>query len=203
MIEPRPLAVAGLAASALLAAGCACGPCGDPIIEQSQPADDTQAAAPEPITVHEWDRWRIAGQPMPSDYALQAQDGTALVVNLRTQEEIDRLDFDPAAEAEARGMRYVHLPMGGDIGYDATQVDAFAAAIDGVDGPVLVHCASGGRARHLWAAYLVEHEGLPVGEAMLRMEEVGGNPALMERLLGHRLNYTIGEPLPATPDDDG
>lgn len=181
------LGVAGIA----LTSGCACQQC----VTADEPAT-TAAAEPEPIEVHQWDRWRIAGQPMPGDYGRQAKAGTTLVVNLRTQPEIDRLDFDPREEVESRGMAYVAIPMGGDNGYTPDQLDAFTQAIDGVEGPIMIHCASGGRARMLWAAYFVEEEGIPLDEAMLRMEEVGGRPGVMERLLGHRLHYTLGEPLP-------
>ncbi|MGD1915863.1 MAG: beta-lactamase hydrolase domain-containing protein [Phycisphaerales bacterium] len=163
----------------------------------SRSASQAEAADDEfkPITVHSWDRWRIAGQPVPADLDRSARSGTTTVINLRTQAEIDRLDFDPAAETEARGMRYVHIPMGGDDGYTTEQVGALASAMDGVEGPVLLHCASGGRARLLWAAYQIDHEGVPVDEAMLRMQEVGGQPTAMERLLGRRIYYRLGEPL--------
>ncbi len=199
MIQPcKPLAACLVFAGLLTAGGCACQRCAAP----EEPA--TTAAAepePEPIEVHAWDRWRIAGQPSPADYDRQASAGTTLVINLRTQPEIDRLDFDPQQEVESRGMAYVAIPMGGDEGYTPEQLEAFTQAIDGVEGPILIHCASGGRARNLWAAYLVEEEGVPVDEAMLRMEEVGGQPSLMERLLGHRLHSTIGEPLPEPEAD--
>jgi uncharacterized protein (TIGR01244 family) len=191
------LASAGIAGLTLLG-GCACQNCAT-----SEPAVTPEAAQAEPIEVHQWDRWRIAGQPAPDDYERQAKAGTALVVNLRTQPELDRLDFDPRAEVEARGMRYAWIPMGGDEGYDTEQVAAFTRAIEGIDGPIMIHCASGGRARHLWAAYLVEEQSVPLDEAMLRMEEVGGQPTLMERFLGHRLHYTIGAPLPPAEDDAG
>lgn len=198
MKKPRRavLASTGIAGLALLG-GCACQTCAT-----SEPAVSPEEAQAEPIEVHQWDRWRIAGQPAPDDYERQARAGTALVVNLRTQPELDRLDFDPRAEVEARGMRYAWIPMGGDEGYDTEQVAAFTRAVEGVDGPIMIHCASGGRARHLWAAYLVEQESIPLDEAMLRMEEVGGQPTLMERFLGHRLHYTMGEPLPAPEAED-
>jgi len=165
-------------------------------------ASQTAAAPAEPIEVFAWDTWRIAGQPLPADYQRQAQAGTKTVINLRTQPEIDRLDFDPRQEVESRGMHYVHIPMGGDQGYSPEQVESFTQAVEAADGPILVHCASGGRARYMWAAYMVEEEGIPLNEAMLRMEEVGGRPTPMERLLGHRLHYTLGEPLPDPRADD-
>lgn len=197
MIEPRKTVVLCLGIAGLLAAsGCACQRCAT-----TEEPPTTAAAEPEPIEVHQWDRWRIAGQPMPADYDRQAKAGTTMVINLRTQPEIDRLDFDPRQQVESRGMEYVAIPMGGDEGYTPEQLEAFTQAIDGVDGPILIHCASGGRARYLWAAYFVEEQSIPLNEAMLRMQEVGGQPALMERLLGHRFHYTIGEPLPEPEAD--
>ena len=158
------------------------------------------APEPEPVEVYAWDRWRISAQPGTDDLDRIALSGVTLVINLRTQPEIDRLDFDPEAEAEARDMDYIHIPMGGDDGYTPEQVDALAQAIDGVQGPVLLHCASGGRARTLWAAYQMKYEGVPLSEATRRMQEVGGQPSTLEQLLGHRLECTLGEPLAANSD---
>lgn len=207
MIPPRtrpsagPAPVLTLAALGVIAGltlgGCAAGH-GGAAAEDARPTAEQREA----VEVHEWDKWRIAGQPAPDDYDRQARAGTTLVVNLRTQSEIDDLEFDPRHEVESRGMQYAWIPMGGDEGYSPEQVEAFAQAVEGVQGPIMIHCASGGRARYLWAAYMVEEEGIPVDEAILRMQEVGGQPSLLERLLGHRLNYTLGDPLPDPPAAD-
>ncbi len=199
MTNPRPLPCF-LTAMLLLAFASLTLPACVASRSTSQAPSQAQATAsePEPLAVHAWDRWRIAGQPEPADLDRIARSGTTTVVNLRTQAEIDRLDFDPKAETEARGMRYVHIPMGGDDGYTTEQVDELAASMKDVEGPVLLHCASGGRARLLWAAYQIEHEDVPVDEAMFRMQEVGGQPPAIERLLGRRVYYRLGEPLDST-----
>lgn len=186
MHKPPFAAAYAIALACLMISGCA----------GSQTAAVTAQPAPaEPIEVYAWDRWRIAGQPSPADLDRIAGSGVTLVINLRTQSEIDRLDFDPQAEAVARGMTYVNIPLGGEDGYAPEQVDALAKALDGAQGPVLLHCASGGRARTFWAAYQMKYEDIPLAEATRRMQEVGGEPSALERLVGRRLDCTLGEPL--------
>ena len=181
---------------ALLLAGCA-----------GSGGGGSTAAAPaaeaEPLTVHTQDRWRIAGQPQPADLQREAELGTAMVVNLRTDEEVAQLDFDPQAEAESRGMRYIHIPLGGDAGYEPADVEAFAAAVEQTDGPVLVYCRSGNRARMMWAAYMVQSGQMPVDSAMRGTHEMGAGYTPLEQLLGREVVYSLGDPLPEGDDGGG
>jgi len=128
-------------------------------------------------------RFRISGQPDERTFERAIAEGVSLVISCRSEREMDRLEFDQAAWLEEKGVRYVHVPMGGAHGYGPEQVDAFARAIESADGDVLVHCASGGRARYVWMAYLVTREGLTPSEAWARGMEVGGGPWSFEALI--------------------
>ena len=66
-------------------------------------------------------------------------------------------------------------------------LEQFAKTVEGTDGKVLLHCASGGRAGHLYAAYLVKYQGKSPDEAMRAVEGFGVWPLPMERLLGEPL----------------
>ncbi|MEZ6233102.1 MAG: sulfur transferase domain-containing protein [Phycisphaerales bacterium] len=145
----------------------------------------------------------FGGQPELAEFDTFASEGVTTVINLRSQGEMNDLlaeeGLDEAAAIEARGMRYVHIPLGGDDGYEPADVDAFAAAIESANGPVLVHCASGGRARTMWQAYLVTKRGDSLAQAEAITDTVGGSPAPIERLLGREVRPTVGGTLPPAP----
>ncbi len=113
----------------------------------------------------------LSGQPQTKEaMELLKKEGVTLIVNLRTQNEVDNprsTPIDEAAISEELGMQYVHIPSGGsDHPYSPETLDKFAAAVKGAEGKVLLHCTSGVRASHLWVAYLVQHEGVDVDHAI-------------------------------------
>ena len=83
------------------------------------------------------------GQPDEEILAAARQAGFVAVIDMRTESE-DR-GIDEQAAVEAQGMKYLLLPVSGadDVTFDN------AAALDdmlaGIDGPVLMLCASGNR----------------------------------------------------------
>jgi uncharacterized protein (TIGR01244 family) len=87
----------------------------------------------------------IAGQPDRAALEAARDAGVVAVVNLRTAAE---MTWDEAAAAEGLGLAYHHVPVGrsGDRDAAFAEVDRVMAELDG---PVLVHCASGGRVR-MW-----------------------------------------------------
>ncbi len=97
----------------------------------------------------------FASQPDESDLDAWAQAGAGIVINSRTPEETAGLPFDLAAAVEARGMRYVEMPIGGAHGADPSLTTALTEILASQDGPVVRHCRSGTRSAHLYAAYLV------------------------------------------------
>jgi uncharacterized protein (TIGR01244 family) len=144
----RSILVAGLAA-ALLACGSS----------ESQ-APDTAAQAPtgtsleEPtyrfadLAVERSGNLYLAGQPDLAALEAARNAGVVAVVNLRQASE---MTWDEAAAVEQLGLAYHHVPIG-----RSTDTDAAHAEVDrilaGTDGPVLVHCASGGRVQR-WLAH--------------------------------------------------
>lgn len=114
----------------------------------------------------------VAGQPTEAALErLTKQEGVTLVVNLRTPEEManrERIPFDEPAVMQRLGVEYVFIPLGGpnDFPYTPEAVDRFAEALARHDtGTVLLHCAVGWRASHMWAAYLTRCRGLSPDEA--------------------------------------
>jgi len=135
----------------------------------------------------------IAPQPLAADLEALGAKGVRRVINLRTPEEMATLGFDEAAFAESKGMGYTLLPVAGNAGFTPAALDAFSAAMASGDGDVLLHCASGTRAAHLYAAWLVREQGVSPEEAMRRVGPLGLWPLPMERLLDKPLRLDYAE----------
>lgn len=154
-----------------------------------------RADQPKPPTLREWDEFKqapgagsgvwIGGQP--SDAAIdrflidEAGQG-GVVVNLRTDEEMAFLPYYDRAVA-ARGVRYIHIPTTGSS-LNMEKVRELQTALGERPGPVMLHCASGGRATYLWAMKRMDEEGLSADEAAAWIEGFSGPPSetSMERL---------------------
>lgn len=148
----------------------------------------------EPKTrVHREGKLLISGQPTEDTLEWLAAEGVKTVINLRTEREMQQLSFDEVDLADDLGLHMVHIPMGGEDDYTPEQVRRFVAAYREAEakGDVLVHCSSGGRARLIWMAYLIEELGLEPDEAIVRANKLGGRPWSLDRLLGGSLSITM------------
>lgn len=139
----------------------------------------------------------IGAQPSVPDLAALQRAGVRSVFSLRTAEELATLDHDPAAAAAAQGLRYQIHPIGGPAHpYTPALLQAFADEMAATDGHVLLHCASGGRAAQLYAAWLVRYRGLSPQQALERIRESGAWPLPMEHLLGRPLSVDYADDAP-------
>lgn len=98
--------------------------------------------------VHPVEGVTAAGQPNEAGFKVFADNGYAVVIDLRTAGE-DR-GLDEAAVVESLGMDYINLPIGRD-GITFANAKALQALIQAYDQPVLVHCASANRVGALFA----------------------------------------------------
>jgi uncharacterized protein (TIGR01244 family) len=96
----------------------------------------------------------LASQPDEGDLDAWAADGAKTVINSRSPEETASLPFDLRQAVESRGMRYVEMPIGGTSGADHHHTQALAALLENADGPIVMHCRSGTRSAHLYAALI-------------------------------------------------
>ena len=97
-----------------------------------------------------------AGQPDEAAFRVFADNGYAVVIDLRTAAENRGLD-EPAF-VEGLGMKYISMPIGGgDITFDkARELDEL---LDSYDEPVLLHCASSNRVGALLALNVFAETG--------------------------------------------
>lgn len=129
----------------------------------------------------------FAGQPEADDFALFAQRGVKTVINLRREDEMERLGFDERANVEAKGMRYVQIP----IGADEPTEESLTRLMDLLAGgekeePILLHCASSNRVGYIWALYEGVRQGKTVDEAVAAGKAAGlRSPALESRVRGY------------------
>jgi uncharacterized protein (TIGR01244 family) len=100
----------------------------------------------------------LASQPSLGDLDAWAAEGAILVVNSRTVEETAGLPFNLREAVESRGMRYAELPIGGAHGASPALTGQLDALLAETDGPVVMHCRSGTRSAHLYAAYLMSRD---------------------------------------------
>ena len=152
------------------------------------PAAAAPAATPAPLKTVAHDRVLIAGQPGELDLKTLRAQGVTTVFNLRTDAEMaDRsvVPYDEAALAKELDLAYVQEPIGGsDHPFRPEVLEAFKAELDRSQGKLLLHCATGGRAGLVYAAYAVKHLGQEPDEAMRSLEALGGWPLPLERLTG-------------------
>lgn len=123
-----------------------------------------------------------AGALTPEAVCALKQAGFASVVNLRTaEEEGANLEAMQKAAVEA-GLRYVHVPFS-SADPRPEPVDRFLdVARDKANEPMLINCASGGRASMLLAIKRVMLDGWSVEKAMSEVpsRSQGVRPALRE-----------------------
>lgn len=172
-----------LPAVAVLAVAClACAPSRE-ALAQSAPASPAQPAQPASA----WHQPRpglfTGGQPSPADWAALKAQGVAMVVNLRTGEEM--AGRNEAAEVAAAGMAYVGLPVPGEDAIDADNARRLWTLLKVSDAPVFVHCSSGNRTGALLALGAAQSGGM-TPEAALEFGRQAGLKGL-EPLVRKRL----------------
>jgi sulfide:quinone oxidoreductase len=94
----------------------------------------------------------ITTQIAPDEIAAIKAAGFRTIINNRPDQEESGQpsSADLETKAKAAGIDYRHIPVTpGRFGDD--QIDAFSAAVNGCDKPVLAFCKSGMRATSLWA----------------------------------------------------
>lgn len=86
-----------------------------------------------------------------------------------------------------QGMNYVHIPSGGpDSPYNKEALTKFAEAFKKAGGKVLIHCAVGYRAAHMWAAYLIEYKKYPPEVAVEYVRAANFGELPIEGFLGKK-----------------
>ncbi|MEK7795618.1 MAG: methyltransferase domain-containing protein [Candidatus Hydrogenedentota bacterium] len=121
----------------------------------------------------------FAGQPVSDDLKLLADRGVRTILNLRSPEEMQKVDFDEAARAKELGMEYINVPVGAAPPNEEALEQIFKVLNGASQKPVLMHCASSNRVGAMWALFRGKHQGRPADAAIAEGKAAGlSNPAL-------------------------
>jgi uncharacterized protein (TIGR01244 family) len=85
-----------------------------------------------------------SGQPDATSLGVFADSGYAVVIDMRGPDENRGMDDFPGA-VEATGMDYVAFPVVGKDAISFETAEKLDELLQGIDGPVLMHCGSGNR----------------------------------------------------------
>lgn len=113
------------------------------------------------------------GALSPNAFAALKEAGYKSIVNLRAaSEQGANVEAEQKGAADA-GLIYIHLPFT-STAPDAAKLDGFLAAVAKPENqPMLIHCATGGRASMFWAVKRVMIDGWPVDKAMGELPDLG------------------------------
>jgi uncharacterized protein (TIGR01244 family) len=146
--------------------------------QQPQPA--AQAAAKDAVAgVRNFTKvdatLACGGAVSPEGFAALKQAGFASVVNLRAATEQGvNIEADQKAAKDA-GLKYYHLPFV-TATPDAARLDEFLKLVAMPENqPMMLHCASGGRASMFWAVKRAVIDHWPIEKAMGELSDLSKN----------------------------
>jgi uncharacterized protein (TIGR01244 family) len=123
-----------------------------------------------------------SGQPTEAQFRRMAASGVKHVINLRPATE--QPDFNEGELIRSLGMSYHNIPVSGAIDVTGENAATLDDLLNTLEGPVLVHCASGNRVGALRAVTAAEN-GASVDQALTegaRWGLTGMTPAVREIL---------------------
>jgi uncharacterized protein (TIGR01244 family) len=115
------------------------------------------------------------GALSPEAFEALKQAGYRSIVNLRGATEAGNNVEEARKAADAAGLVYIHLPFV-PATPDLTMLDEFLKAVVKPENlPMMLHCASGGRASMFWAVKRVMIDGWPIDKAMSEVPDLSKN----------------------------
>lgn len=112
----------------------------------------------------------IGGRPDAAEIESLHARGFTTIINLLTDDELGGEHEEQLVEGA--GMTYAAIPTSPAV-LDDIAVSRFAQAIDSSEGPVAVHCKSGGRAGMMTLLHLAVAHGWNLGQTAEEGEKLG------------------------------
>lgn len=104
------------------------------------------------------------GQPTIADLELLKEEQFSTIINLRTPTE--RINFDEAKAVDELGMEYVSIPISNSGDLTLENIMKLNNSLNGAEGNVLIHCASGNRVGAILALRAYHVDGYSVENAL-------------------------------------
>lgn len=115
----------------------------------------------------------LAGWPTEQGLRRIAARGVKRIIALKTPDEVMHArGYDLQDVAKRLGMELIVLPIGPDT-YSPADVEAFTKALNGREGPVLVHCGSASTSAMVWSGYLATQPGATAEKVMAEARAAG------------------------------
>lgn len=151
-----------------------------PGFSSSEISPVTISDAPNVSTLN--DEIFFSGQPTASSILSFREKGVKTIINLRTEAEMQAVNFEESQLVESLGINYINIPIGRDELSDAT-IELLMSTLDDNSGePLLMHCASSSRVGYVWALYQGTRGGASLADAIAQGKQAGmASPALEER----------------------
>ena len=128
----------------------------------------------------------FGGQPTEAQLEAMAADGLSFVLDLRAEGE--NRDYDEPAALQSLDVPYLNLPVAAERLTQPGTFERFIETMKKLEGPTLVHCASGNRVGALYYAYLVAGKGVDREEARARAKENGLRSSALEKAVDRYLD---------------
>lgn len=139
----------------------------------TEPTPDWSTFSPENTQAG---RINFSGQPTPQELRAFAAAGGKVVINNRSESEMESVDFDERALAESLGLTYIQIPISATI-FSKSDAMAMADAIETTQGPIFAHCGSGSRSAMAYGLYLIEAQGMSKDNAIDAALAAGMSPS--------------------------
>lgn len=97
-------------------------------------------------------QFSVAGALVPGDIAKFAKMGFKTIISNLPDDEVKNTFTSNMAksEAEAFGLRYIHMPANGATVTDLNVINQFASVLADADQPIIAHCRTGTRSAILY-----------------------------------------------------
>lgn len=135
----------------------------------------------------------FGGQPTFEAINWLKSEGVKLFINLRTDSENEKFTktaFNEENLLNNIGIQYISIPVSYPDSYNPETLQIFIGALANHEDKIFIHCASGGRVKYFFVAYLVESKGYSLNDAISFGKQMKYS-FLLENILGKEINMSF------------
>ncbi|MBN1819375.1 MAG: dual specificity protein phosphatase family protein [Prolixibacteraceae bacterium] len=143
--------------------------------------------------MYQWGDLYLSGQPSLDALEWIKKQGVGLIINLRTDDEMNEFKqtaFDEEKMAGELGIGYISVPIGGMDAYSPENLVKFKEALSEENGKILIHCRSCGRVTYFLMSYLIRFDNFSIDDAISIGKQLKYSFPL-EDLLGEKITMSI------------